>query len=68
MKIKEIIDNIYNKLYSILPLYIGCKLNKNNALNRIINMNKRYEEIKDLPFTYIDPFYELHGSHKNRDN
>ena len=34
------------------------------ALERVVNMNKRYEEIKTKPFSFIDHFYELHGSHR----
>ena len=30
-------------------------------------MNNRYNEIKDLNFLYIDDFFEIHGSHRNRD-
>jgi len=29
-------------------------------------MNKRLEEIKDEPFTFVDRFYHIHGSHRNR--
>jgi hypothetical protein len=61
-----IIDNIYNNVKNLLYKHPHIKLNKNNGIQRIINMNKRYIEIKDLPFSYIDPFFELHGSHRNR--
>jgi hypothetical protein len=61
-----IIDNIYNNLKSLLSKHPEIKLNKQNGIERIINMNKRYIEIKDMPFSYIDPFFELHGSHRNR--
>jgi hypothetical protein len=62
--IPKIIENIYNKLKNVLPI----ELNIENSINRIILMNKRYEEIKHQPFRYIDKFYELHGSHRNRPN
>ncbi len=29
-------------------------------------MNKRIEEIKEKPFSYVDNFYKVHGSHRNR--
>jgi hypothetical protein len=64
--IDTIIDNIYNNLKSLLSKHPEIKLNKQNGIDRIINMNKRYIEIKDMPFSYIDPFFELHGSHRNR--
>ena len=38
---------------------------KKNMEQRIINMNKLYEEIKDKPFSYEDKFYGIHGSHRN---
>lgn len=43
------------------------KLNKESGIQRINNMNNRYNEIKNYSFEYIDPFYEIHGSHRNRD-
>jgi hypothetical protein len=62
--IPKIIENIYNKLKNILTI----ELNMENAINRIILMNQRYEEIEQQPFSYIDDFYEIHGSHRNRPN
>jgi hypothetical protein len=41
-------------------------LDKSTCIQRINAMNVRYEEIKHKPFTYIDDFYEIHGSHRNR--
>lgn len=60
--LENIIDNIINKIKNKIDIY----LDKNNALNRIIGMNKTYELIKDKPFDYIDDFYQIHGSHKGR--
>jgi hypothetical protein len=62
--IPKIIENIYNKLKNVLTI----ELNIENSINRIILMNKCYEEIKQQPFSYIDDFYEIHGSHRNRPN
>jgi hypothetical protein len=58
-----IVDTIYNKLAPLLP---HIRLDKALCLQRLLAMNKRYEEIKHRPFSYIDPFFELHGSHRNR--
>ena len=63
--IPQIIDTIYEKLYKLLCNY-EIKLNKESGIERIINMNKRYEKIKHNNFDYIDDFFELHGSHRNR--
>jgi hypothetical protein len=68
--IPNIINNIYNKVHKLLFKYIESdfiKLNKENGINRIIDMNNRYNEIKENPFEYIDEFYEIHGSHRKRE-
>jgi hypothetical protein len=57
-----VVDTIYSKLSPLLPI----RLDKASCLQRLVAMNKRYEEIKQKPFSYIDPFFELHGSHRNR--
>ena len=62
--LENIIDGAYDKISNFLPEHIT--LSKESCLNRINAMNARYEEIKDEPFTYIDRFYELHGSHRGR--
>lgn len=62
--IPKIIENIYNKINNMLNI----ELNIESGINRIIQMNNRYKEIKDYPFSYIDNFFEIHGSHRNRTN
>jgi len=62
--LKDIVDNAYDKLILFLPNEI--KMIKSDGINRIRSMNKLYEEIKNNDFSYIDPFYELHGSHRGR--
>ena len=62
--IKDIVENIYNKLITFLSNNIN--LNKDMAIERINNMNNEYKIIKDKPFTYVNKFYHLHGSHRNR--
>jgi hypothetical protein len=57
-----IIDTIYNKFKNMLDI----ELDKDSSLKRIQKMNERYLEIKDEPFTYVDTFYHIHGSHRNR--
>lgn len=66
----KIVDNIYCKFDNMLcKLKItNLHLNKTNCIERITHMNHRYEEIKNEPFTYIDKFFEIHGSHRNRTN
>lgn len=62
-KIDSVISLIYNNIYHNIN-YIS--LNIDNAIDRIKNMDMRYEQIKHLPFSYVDEFYHIHGSHKNR--
>jgi hypothetical protein len=62
--ISDIIYNLCLKLNNV----IGIKLNITNGINRIIQMNKRCEEIKNFDFYYVDKFFEIHGSHRNRNN
>ena len=66
--VSNIIDTIYNRVYPLLSNYECIKLNKEGGIKRINDMNKRCEEIKETPFSYVDSFYHLHGSHRNRDN
>jgi len=61
----EIVDNIYNKVTKILP---DIELDTKKCIERIQLMNNRYEEIKEKPFSYIDNFFHIHGSHRNRKN
>lgn len=62
--VEDMVSNAYDKLRAFLPDDI--ELNKQDAIERIKKMNLAYEEIKDKPFSYIDHFFELHGSHRNR--
>jgi hypothetical protein len=62
--VRNIVENIYNKIKDMLNI----EMNIDNGIKRIEDMNKVYQEIKDKPFNYIDNFYEIHGSHRNRTN
>jgi len=62
--VSSIIDNIYNKVRDKIPTDI--QLDKRLAIERVDAMNARYNEMKDLPFTYHDPFFHIHGSHRDR--
>jgi hypothetical protein len=60
--IQNIIENIYKKIQPILNI----SLNIESGVKRITQMNRRYNEIQKFPFSYIDKFFEIHGSHRNR--
>ena len=59
----HIVECIYDKL---TPLLVGIELDEAGCYERLVGMNERYEEIKYLPFDYVDPFYNIHGSHRER--
>jgi hypothetical protein len=63
--IKDIVEHISSKLMGFLTSEIN--LDKEKAIQRIKDMNNTYISIKDKPFSYVDKFYHLHGSHRNRE-
>jgi hypothetical protein len=67
--LQEICENAERKLTSFLPQAImqQAKGGLEQMHKRISSMNEKYQEIKNKPFSYLDPFYQLHGSHRNRE-
>ncbi len=61
--LSAIVRHIYEKVQGKWP---HIAWNEDTCLQRLLKMNERYEEIRDRPFAYIDRFYHLHGSHRNR--
>lgn len=70
--VNDICINIFEKCLNFLPdnymIYIRRNISINNAVNRINNMNKRYNEIKNKPFDFVDKYYQLHGNHRNKNH
>lgn len=67
--VEDIVNVVYNKLnYFLLNKEIDIKLNKNEGLKRLKEMNKFYLTIKNKPFSYYDKFYSIHGSHRSGRN
>jgi hypothetical protein len=67
--LKDIVDYTFMKFKNFLPkelFKLSDKEIKKNMYNRISRMNKVYKKIRDKPFSYVDTFYSLHGSHRNR--
>lgn len=66
--LKEICENAQTKLINFLPQSVlqEAKGDYEQMYKRIQDMNNLYKKIKNKPFTYYDPFYHLHGSHRNR--
>lgn len=65
-------NNIFKKCEKLLPnnfmIYNRSNISIQNGINRINNMNKRYSVIKDKPFEFVDEYYQIHGSHRNKDH
>ena len=70
LTIERVIEYSFNKFYNFFPKKIIPHMKKEyikkNMLNRIENMNKVTEQIKDRSFEYWDKFYGVHGGHRNR--
>jgi len=64
--LSKIVDNVGRRVFAMLKNCQNITINVSNGIKRISDMNAKYEEIKDLPFSYIDDFYEIHGSHRGR--
>ena len=56
-------QTLYTDIREMIP---HLTLSDTECMSRVAAMNTRYEEIKHLPFSYTDPFYQLHGSHRSR--
>lgn len=70
--LSDISNNLYKKIEIFLPnefmIYNRKDVSIQNGINRINNMNKRYAEIKDKPFEFVDKYYQIHGNHRNDDH
>ena len=57
------------RLHAVISdMILHLQLSIPNCIARIEAMNRHYAEIANLPFSYVDPFYQLHGSHRSRTN
>ena len=59
------IDQIVKKMYLKLQPAIPVPLNIVAGKQRILDMNRLYETIREKPFEYIDTFYHIHGHHRH---
>jgi hypothetical protein len=62
--VPKIVQHIHDKLRGVFASDI--ELHVDTGIQRVLAMNRKFEEIKDKPFTYVDTFYQIHGSHRNR--
>ena len=61
--LQKIVQTIQEKIKQKFP---NLELNSKTSLLRILAMNEEYEQIKEKPFSFVDEFYHIHGSHRNR--
>ena len=60
------LDEVCERVHAVISDMIPhLSLSIPNCIDRVISMNQRYAEIADKPFSYVDPFYQLHGSHRS---
>jgi len=64
LSLESIVKHVAAKVKAMVPGPWGWSETK--AIRRIRDMNQRYAEIKERPFTYQDPFFLIHGHHRNR--
>jgi len=68
--IKKIVEQFHEKLRSFLPpdTYppVSEREVRASAVARIEKMNAVVAKLSDMPFSECDPFFHIHGSHRNR--
>jgi hypothetical protein len=62
----KIVSKVGGRVFAMLRGYTNATINVQNGIKRVLDMNAKYNEIKGFPFSYIDDFYEIHGSHRGR--
>lgn len=60
-------SRLCSDLHDIVGYMIpGLLISAEGCVDRVEAMNARYKEIERRPFSYVDPFFNLHGSHRSR--
>jgi len=62
---EDVVQNIASSMEKKFNIHISDE-NKALAVQRVKNMDSRYEEIKDQPFGVWDKYYHIHGHHRDR--
>jgi hypothetical protein len=60
---QTVCGNLYGVVGFMAP-YV--ELDYEGCLARVEAMNRRVGEIAEQPFSYVDPFFGVHGSHRSR--
>tara|TARA_Y100000589_G_C27102203_1_gene608555 strand:- start:491 stop:1036 length:546 start_codon:yes stop_codon:yes gene_type:complete len=68
--LENIINLTFNRFFKFIPKKMHQKKSdseiKKDMLERIQDMNRIYEKIKNKPFSYCNKFYHIHGNHRDR--
>jgi len=69
LPLEDIISDMFVRFKKFLPKELipqksDVEIEK-DMTKRIRDMNARYQEIKDKPFSFSDDFYGIHGHHRN---
>lgn len=62
---EDVVQSISLKMEEKFNIEISNE-NKILAVQRVKNLDKKYKEIKNLPFGTWDKYYHIHGSHRGR--
>jgi len=62
-ELREVVEHVKIRLSPCLP---GVRFDTEAAVSRVQRMDERCLDIKDKPFSYVDPFFHIHGSHRGR--
>lgn len=62
----EVLNYVLDMYMSKIKDFDRYAKNLHLCKSRILKMDERYSEIKHLSFDYCDPFFRIHGSHKNQ--
>ncbi len=61
--VPEVCERVHAVVSDMIPT---MPLSIPNCIGRVEAMNRRVAEIADLPFSFVDSFYQLHGHHRLR--
>ena len=62
---EDVVQNIASNMEKKFNINISDE-NKVLAVQRVKNMDRRYEDIKDQSFHVYDEYYHIHGNHRDR--
>lgn len=64
--VEQVVNYVANGIENKFPGIKITEHQRKSGHERVLNMDKVYEDIKHKPFRYFDKFYHIHGSHRSR--